>query len=192
MPDKSIFPALEAQFRAMADELGPLSTPLHAYIAGGMAVNFYTGHRMSNDVDIAWSHRVVFRPELQTFTVPDPENRDERLLVTLDSGFSDTLGTFHPDWKEDAPEVARVGDVIVHMITPLDLAVSKIGRFADRDREDIMALARAGLVSSGDLGVRANEALEYFVGNTTFAELNIRDAVDGIRRIEEEGVPRHE
>jgi hypothetical protein len=184
MAEPILLPELQRHLDDLSKRLGKLQFPVHAYIAGGIAVNYHTGHRMSDDVDIQWSHRVPIPPDMQIFAVPDPEDPEEVVMVTIDGGFNDALGSFHPDWKADAPEVVRVGDIVVHMITPLDLAVSKLARFVERDREDIQALAKAGLISADAVEARAAAALDYYVGDTTFIRHNIRDAVAEIRAIE--------
>ena len=43
------------------------------------------------------------------------------------------------------------GTLEVRLLSPLDLAVSKIGRFGERDRGDIAALAENGLIRAEDL-----------------------------------------
>jgi hypothetical protein len=48
---------------------------------------------------------------------------------------------------------------------PLWLAASKISRFSSQDREDITALARRGLIRSGALRGRAEQAVGGFIGN---------------------------
>ena len=53
----------------------------------------------------------------------------------------------------------------VRLLTPLDLAVSKLARFSDQDRDDIRALARAKLLDASALRRRAEEALPDYVGN---------------------------
>lgn len=46
------------------------------------------------------------------------------------------------------------------------LAVSKLGRFAGQDREDIIVLARHGLIDAAGLRQRAEAALTAYVGDT--------------------------
>jgi hypothetical protein len=65
----------------------------------------------------------------------------------------------------------------VRVLTPVDLAVSKLGRFSDQDRADIAALARRGLVHASDLERRAMEALDTYVGDTQRVPGNIASAV---------------
>lgn len=72
---------------------------------------------------------------------------------------------------------SRVLDV--RILTPLDLAVSKLGRFSEQDRSDIAALARRGLVSTSSLEGRALEVLGGYVGDTG----RLRGNIDGASRI---------
>ncbi|HET9447749.1 MAG TPA: DUF6036 family nucleotidyltransferase [Steroidobacteraceae bacterium] len=53
----------------------------------------------------------------------------------------------------------------VRLLSPLDLTVSKLGRFSDQDRDDILALARLKLVDCGGLRRRAQEAIAGYVGD---------------------------
>lgn len=46
-----------------------------------------------------------------------------------------------------------------HVLSPVDLAVSKIARFADNDKEDIAALVRLGLTTADEVEQRATSAL---------------------------------
>ena len=55
--------------------------------------------------------------------------------------------------------------VEVRLLSPVDLAVSKLARFAEHDQEDIRALAAAGLLNSKDLRKRAEEALRHYFAN---------------------------
>jgi len=62
MATRKLIPELEAHLAALSDRLGlesRIKEPISAYIAGGVAVNYWTGYRMSDDVDIKWSHRVA-------------------------------------------------------------------------------------------------------------------------------------
>lgn len=52
----------------------------------------------------------------------------------------------------------------VKVLTPL--AVSKLSRFSEQDRQDIEALAYEGLINAKSLRKRAGEALGGYVGNT--------------------------
>ena len=76
-------------------------------------------------------------------------------------------------------------------MTPGDLAVSKISRFAERDQEDIKALARLGLIGAESVRQRALEALAYYVGEQRRMKTSIRlacELIDSIA-IEKKSLP---
>lgn len=82
---------------------------------------------------------------------------------------NDTLGLLHEDAYGDANAISLPGVdaaiLDVRLLSPLDLAVSKLGRFSSQDREDIRTLARSGLISADALRQRAEEALGRYIGN---------------------------
>lgn len=164
---------------------GPLQEPIIAYIAGGVAVNYYTGMRMSDDTDIAWSHRVLIPQDLKTFVSEDLDGSP--ILVSMDANFSDVLGLFHPDWKADAREVAKSKNMIVKIISPVDLIVSKIGRFIEQDRDDICDLARSEQISKEEVRARAEEALDCCVGDIAVLKQRIELAMDIIDECQNRG-----
>jgi porphobilinogen deaminase len=68
------------------------------------------------------------------------------------------------------------------LLTPLDLAVSKLSRFSERDREDISSLARHRQVGSSALRRRAQEAIVAYVGSTD----RVRGSIETACRIVED------
>lgn len=64
----------------------------------------------------------------------------------------------------------------VFLLSPVDLAVRKIDRFAEHDREDIAALARERLLSPEAFRERAEQALSHYVGNQDRVRSNLREA----------------
>jgi hypothetical protein len=74
----------------------------------------------------------------------------------------------------------------VHVLSPVDLAVSKIARFADTDKEDIAALVRLGLTSAEAIEGRATDALTAYVGGQALLLRNLQDAVALARQAEAE------
>lgn len=77
-----------------------------------------------------------------------------------------------------------VDQIRVHVLSPVDLAVSKIARFADNDKEDIAALVRLGLTTADDIEQRAISAMAGYVGGQAMLKLNLRDAVALAREVE--------
>lgn len=140
--------------------------PIRMYVAGGAALHLLTGARVSEDVDAVFSKRVLFNEEIEV-SYRDPDGRAR--LLYLDRNYNDTLGLLHEDAHEDARPIDIPGIdkklIDVRVLAPIDLAVSKLSRFADQDREDILLLAREGLIDSASLRNRAEEALAGYVGD---------------------------
>ncbi len=178
-PETPLMGAVEALFRTVDDLIPPEVTQVvTACLAGGIAVHIYTGWRVSRDVDVQLSHRIAIPDE----TVAMYMDGDRTEALRLDTGFGDFLGLFHPDWRQDALPLRRIGRIEVKVISPTDLAVSKIGRLRGNDLEDIRQLARSGVLDTQAVQARAEEALRYFVGGMDVIRHNIRDAVDVIRK----------
>jgi hypothetical protein len=144
------------------------------YVAGGAALHFYTGERISEDIDASFSHRIAL-PENLEVAYRDADGRAR--LLYLDRNYSDSFALMHEDAWDDsrALEVDEVdtGVLEVRLLSPLDLAVSKLGRFSSQDREDIVALARRRLIDSKALRKRAEEALRGYVGNVARTQTSI-------------------
>lgn len=161
------FRELAARIAVALGQVPAEALPIHMYVAGGAALHFHTGGRVSVDVDAVFSRRIALPADLEV--AYRDEDGTARLLY-FNIQYNDTLALMHEDAREDSLPLVldgidpRVLDVRV--LTPLDLAVSKLARFADVDRDDIAALARRGLITAGDLRVRALEALEGYVGDT--------------------------
>ncbi len=73
----------------------------------------------------------------------------------------------HPDAEEDAIFVAQSPDkqFDILVLSPVDLAVSKLGRYADNDQRDIQELYTDRLITPQALETRAAAAMRYYVGN---------------------------
>ncbi len=149
--------------------------PLKMYVAGGAAMYLYTGVRVSEDIDAVFSQRIALPKDLEVSYLDD--GGAARLLY-FDYQYNDTLGLMHEDAHDDSVILSLkgidAGIVEVRLLSPLDLAVSKIGRLADHDRDDIAILAKHGLVRSGPLRRRAEEALAGYVGDTQ----RLRNSID--------------
>jgi Nucleotidyltransferase of unknown function (DUF6036) len=171
------FSEIAARIAASLTGVAPGVLPVQMYVAGGAALHFLTGERVSVDVDAAFSRRIALPDQL------DVAYRDEdgaARLLYFDRQYNDALGLMHEDAHSDSlaltlPGVdCRVLDV--RILAPLDLAVSKLGRFSEQDRADISALARRGLIDPERLESRATEALGGYVGDTARLRGNIVDA----------------
>ena len=190
----------------LSGRLGPLAEPLCAWLAGGFAVHYYTQQRLSGVVDIRWSRRIAIPPDMQTryytqqrlsgvvdirwsrrIAIPPDMQTFEmdargssagKQIVVMDGSFTDVMGSFPPDWEERSQDARSFGNMVLHVIDPVDLAVSKVARFSERNREDIQALAERGLIDPDTFAKRSDEALECYVGDLTFVRYNAGDATE--------------
>lgn len=155
---------IEAEFRTY----DKAALPIRMVIAGGAALYLHTGERVTEDVDATFSRRVLLGQDIEV-AYRDPDGR--AALLYLDRNYNDTLGLMHEDADDDALRVEVKGInrkvLDVRVLTPLDLAVSKLARFSDQDREDILLLAKRKLVDAKSLRQRADAALGGYVGNVT-------------------------
>lgn len=164
----------------------PKVLPIRIYIAGGAALYLLTGARITEDVDATFSKRVLLTDEIVA-SYRDPDGRAR--MVYLDRNYNDTLGLLHEDAYQDSlpVEVPGIDErlVEIRVLSALDLAVSKLARFSDQDREDIRLLAREGLIDARALRKRAEEALGGYVGDLD----SVRTSIDVACRLIESAPP---
>lgn len=170
------FRLLEKRFSA------PPAEPVGVYIAGGMAMALYTGARMTGDIDAEFTHRVVVPPDLMVeATLDDGQTQS----VWFDTSYNPMFALMHEDYQEDAiPVDLGLRHLRAFVLSPVDLAVSKLVRFQPQDREDIAALAVAGLLSAQTLRRRADDAMSYYVGSLDMLRHNVAEAVEIVQAIE--------
>jgi hypothetical protein len=138
------------------------------------------------DVDAVFSRRVAIHDDLEV-SYRDTDGRAR--LLYLDRNYNDTLGLLHQNAYQDSERVELPGIdnaiLEVRVLSPLDLAVSKLSRFSDQDREDVELLAREALIDAGALRARAEDALGGYVGDVKSVQTSIDLAcrlVEGVRR----------
>lgn len=172
------FRELAARIQTSLQHLPPNVLPIRMVVAGGAALHFHTGERVSVDVDAVFSRRIALPEDL------DVAYRDEdgaAHLLYVDRQYNDTLGLMHEDAQHDSLPLTIEGVnpavLDVRILTPVDLAVSKLGRFSTQDRADIESLARRGLITAAALETRALDALGGYVGDTQRLRGNIATAV---------------
>lgn len=180
--------ALNEIVRKMEDFLrhgGYEGTPIDMYLAGGMAVNYYCGTRYTEDVDASFSRRVLFPADE---IIADYVRADgKKSFIYLDKNYNPTFALMHADFEDDSriwdgAEVSG-GVVKLRVLSPVDLAVSKISRFSEQDREDIKSLAAVGLITEHGLRERAEEALQDYVGNLATVKTSIRMACEDVQGV---------
>ena len=174
---------LRALFKQLEERLS-LRSPLNVYLAGGMAVHLYTASRVTTDVDAEFGGRVYLPSDLVVeVTLEDGTQQ----VIYLDTNYNSTFALMHEDYLDDAiPVDLGMDQLRVHVLSPVDLAVSKIARFADNDKEDIAVLVRLGLTGADEIEQRATSALAGYVGGQAMLKLNLRDALALARGVERE------
>src|SRR3954467_7576346 len=143
-PDPGVRPEYVQAFAALVDRIAQtLSSapkrvlPIQMYVAGGAALHFHTGERVSEDVDAVFSRRVVLPDNLEVaYRDVDGAAR----LLYFDRQYNDSFALMHEDAHQDSLPLTLPGVdtsvVEVRLLSPLDLAVSKVARLSDQDRED--------------------------------------------------------
>lgn len=116
------------------------------------------------------------------------DEHGEEQDVHLDRNYNPAFSLLQEDYADDAMDA--FGDhggrnrIKVRLLSPLDLAVSKLARWTAVDGADIEALARRKLLDPAALELRALQALENAIGcNRTMVALNINDAMSRVRQI---------
>ena len=172
------FRELAARIEASLRHVPRKGLPIRMYVAGGAALHFHTGERVSVDVDAVFSRRIALPDGLEV--AYRDEDGAARLLY-FDRQYNDTPGLMHESAHEDSVPLTMEGIdpgvLDVRILTPVDLAVSKLGRFSTQDRADIASLARRGLIAAEVLRTRALEALGGYVGDTQRLRGNITAAM---------------
>lgn len=177
--------------RRIADSLegAPQSQlPVKMYVAGGVALHFHTAHRCSLDVD-AWFSHPLWLPDDLEVSYRDADGKAQ--VLYFDRQHNNTFGLMHPDADDDAEPLslpdADSGKLEVCVLSALDLAVCKTGRFGERDRGDIAALAERGLIDAESLRRRAEEAAQRYIGNQASLKTSIDVACRLVAGIEASG-----
>lgn len=179
------YPELTRALQEMLDRMdaslrsgGYTGEPVDMFLAGGMAVNYYCGTRYTEDVDASFSRRFLLPSDLEV----SYRRRDGgQAFIFFDRNYNTSFALIHINFEQNAVAWEGIGNErrLIHLkvLSPLDLAVSKISRFSEQDREDIRALASEGLFTAEALSRHAMEATIDFIGDKRPLLLSIRLAV---------------
>ena len=151
---------------------------IKAYIFGGCAMHILTNSRGSGDIDVEFSAAPHVKSSELKFNVSPIvyTTQGTKLRLLYDQTFTPVLGPLHEDYQEDAIKIATRmphSPLLLYVVTPADLAVSKLGRFGERDIEDILTLIKLRKLTIDEFLLRATEAVKYYVGNTSTVGSNI-------------------
>lgn len=150
--------------RLLANVKASPKEPISVYLAGGAAMHLYTGIRISDDIDAVFSRKLLVPADVQVL-YRDSAGKPRSLY--FDPNYNESFALLHEDAHEDAMRLPLKGikGVRILVLQPVDLAVSKLSRFAEIDRADILQLAKDGLITAKALRRRARQALPGYVGD---------------------------
>jgi len=182
-------PNLSEALRIVVDKIdgavragGYAGPPINMYLAGGLAVHYYSRTRYTHDIDASFSRRVLL-PVKELATQFVGKNGEPSVLY-FDNNYNPSFALMHPDYQETAREWRGFGNdqrmVKLYVLDPVDLAVSKVSRLSEQDREDILMLASLGLISAAAVRGRAAEAMDCYVGNKQPLLANIESVCNAI------------
>ena len=159
--------------------------PVSMYIFGDGAVHFYTGERVSIKIDATFFHRIALPDNLEvSYRAPDGAAK----LLYFNRQFNDSFALVHEDaYRDSVPlELREIDSKVldVRLLSALDLAVSKISRLADHDRQDIASLAKLRSINSNSLRIRAEEAMKSYVGHLDRLQTSIDFACNIVATVE--------
>lgn len=186
-PDTALGQALVAFF----DVLEPIFADgqkgvFQVIVFGGCAVHVHTRSRGSADVDAeVASHGYADKKEVIGLLNDDAylfsDETGAPQMLELDPGFNTTLGPLHEDYEDRVVRLvtqSSIDHVEVYIASAMDVAISKLGRFGERDQQDIQALLRLPDVDVDEFERLAGEAIGYYVGNHTPVWGNLKVVLD--------------
>jgi len=155
-------------FRDIDARLGKetLSEKITLYIFGGAAaVIAYGSRRGTLDIDAYIEDRAI-KSKLLGWAGQGSELETKHGLY-LHSANTELMLIETPDWKERSIEILRgkLKHVQIMALGKEDLVLSKLGRYNDRDREDIQFIFGKYKIDPQKLIKYYESARQYFVGN---------------------------
>lgn len=175
-------PVIEAALRLMEQVASQLRPDVEAcaYIAGGVAVSWWLGKsRVTFDLDAVYSGR------FGVYDISPVEICGHSGRMELDTNYNDSFSFVQEDYYDRAEEIAVIGRMHVKVVAPVDLALMKISRFSQKDREDITDLIKAGLVDESEFERLAADARITYIGNLEQIEYGLEFARQKFMELDE-------
>ena len=151
--------------------------PVKAYLTGGAAVHFYCNKRVSDDVDIIMQYVVAVPNNLFVIWINEDGLLEE---VHYDYTYNSTFGLLQEDYEDRATSLVTINDKFeINLLSPEDLIISKLVRFASKDEEDIGDIIKTGKVNKEKLYELAKDAINVGVGfHKKFVETHLDIVMD--------------
>lgn len=132
--------------------------PVNLYIVGGIAIYFHTASRVSKDVDAIIDRSIDIPRKLSVLWLNENGEFEE---LEFDKNYTDTLGIMHEDYDKRAIYKFTIASKLkVHILSPVDLIISKLARFVEQDQQDIKSIIKNDLVNKNELEKLARDAIE--------------------------------
>lgn len=154
------------------------------YLFGGCAIHLHIGNRASNDIDSELEPIQKLKPvstlETAIKSVGFDDEEGDYCMLDFDGNFNPTIAPIHPDYKERSSllHLTQSKLVSLYLVSAVDIAVSKLGRFESVDREDIVNLFQNNMFTIEDFRETAEEAKNYCGVATDKLEFNIDMAIN--------------
>ena len=152
-------------------------TPVKAYLTGGGAVHYYCNSRVSDDVDLIMQYTVKIPEDLFVVWLNDEGTLEQ---VHYDYTYNSTFGLLHEDYEDRAIHMITIEDKFeINLLSPEDLIISKLIRFAQNDEEDIQNIIKTGKVDKELLYELAKDAISVGVGfQKNYVEINLEQVME--------------
>jgi len=132
--------------------------PVNLYIAGGIAIYFHTASRVSKDVDAIIDKDIDIPRKLSVLWLNENGEFEE---LEFDKNYTDTLGIMHEDYDKRAIHKFTIDSRLkVHVLSPIDLIISKLARFVEQDQQDIKSIIINDLVDKKELEILTKDAIK--------------------------------
>ena len=148
-------------------------TPVKAYLTGGGAVHYYCNSRVSDDVDLIMQFAVKIPEDLFVVWLNEEGTLEQ---VHYDHTYNSTFGLLHEDYEDRAVHMITIDEKFeINLLSPVDLIISKLTRFAQNDEEDIVNIIKTEKVNKDELFELATDAINIGVGfQKNFVEINLQ------------------
>ena len=152
-------------------------TPVKAYLAGGGAVHYYCNSRVSDDVDLIMQYTVKIPEDLFVVWLNEEGTLEQ---VHYDYTYNSTFGLLHEDYEDRAVHMITIEEKFeIYLLSPEDLIISKLIRFAQNDEEDIQNIIKTGKVDKKLLYELAKDAISVGVGfQKNHVEINLEQVME--------------
>lgn len=154
--------------------------PVKAYLTGGGAVHYYCNKRVSDDIDLIMQYAVKIPEDLFVVWINDKGILEQ---VHYDHTYNSTFGLLHEDYEDRAIHMITIDEKFeINLLSPEDLIISKLVRFAQNDEEDIANIIETGKADKDKLFELATDAINVGVGfQKRVVETNLELVMDIFR-----------